>query len=163
MTILWTEPPTIWSDALPDLAPGDSRKLWLLDHELRITATKETGSHTGRRRYRVECLTCKEEVHDATTGPMSLVRQHTKLWRHETEDTCTYCQSPHAPFAVHVMLMVRNPRLETMIRPACERCYLLLIESGESSIILNKLPWPHDVLTSAAYDASWPAESEGDL
>jgi len=45
-------------------------------HNMRITATGGEGFNTGRPRYRVECLTCRLVVHEATTGPVSRVTSH---------------------------------------------------------------------------------------
>lgn len=38
--------------------------------------TGEEGIHTGRPRYRVECRTCGAVVHDGTTGPAWMAREH---------------------------------------------------------------------------------------
>lgn len=71
--ILGTSNRSIFDDDMPDLREGESRDFVHNDHleaahHLRVTATRELGCDTGRRRYRVECLTCNEVVHEATTG-----------------------------------------------------------------------------------------------
>lgn len=45
-------------------------------HHLRVTATSHLGCDTGRRRYRVECLTCGTIVHEATTGAYPNMQSH---------------------------------------------------------------------------------------
>lgn len=44
--------------------------------EFRVTPTLEVGFHTGRRRYKVECVTCEVMLHEATTGPSERIEQH---------------------------------------------------------------------------------------
>ena len=44
----------------------------------RVNATGETGINTGRMSYRVECVTCSELLHEATTGTMYRIEQHLK-------------------------------------------------------------------------------------
>ena len=68
-----------WSfvDAMPELLTvGEFRDFMLDGHQLRVTATSEVGCDSGRRRYRVECLTCNEVVHEATTGPRERLAFH---------------------------------------------------------------------------------------
>jgi len=50
-------------------------------HRFRISATRESGLHTGRRRCRVECQTCEEVVHEATTGPGERIMEHLRFRR----------------------------------------------------------------------------------
>lgn len=45
-------------------------------HDMRMTPTDLRGIDSGRVRYRVECLTCRVVVHEATTGPIRAVEQH---------------------------------------------------------------------------------------
>jgi len=45
-----------------------------------VEPTGDTGPHTGRGRFRVECVACGEELHRNTTGPSSRIRDH---HRHE--------------------------------------------------------------------------------
>ncbi len=66
--LLGTTSKGVFDDDIDGLAPGDSRDFEIDGHHLRVTATRELGCDTGRRRYRVECLTCSEVVHEATTG-----------------------------------------------------------------------------------------------
>lgn len=67
---------SIYDDAMPELGPGNTAEVVRDGHVMHITATRGTGFHSGRRRYMVECLTCRETIHEATTGPMSLVGFH---------------------------------------------------------------------------------------
>lgn len=67
---------SLLEDALPGMRPGDSRSITEDGHTFRVTATGQTGCDTGRRRYRVECLTCQVEVHESTTGPMQQIGYH---------------------------------------------------------------------------------------
>ena len=41
-----------------------------------LEPTGETGLHSGRPRYRVECTVCGVLVHEATTGPSQAVEAH---------------------------------------------------------------------------------------
>ena len=43
-------------------------------HEMRITPVRTAPS--GRMRYRVECLRCQVVVHEATTGPLTRLKEH---------------------------------------------------------------------------------------
>lgn len=45
-------------------------------HAFRVTPTDSFGLHSGRRRYRVDCLTCGEVAHEATTGPSETIERH---------------------------------------------------------------------------------------
>lgn len=74
--ILGTSNRGVFEDDLPDLREGQSRDFVLGDHHLRVTATRELGVDTGRRRYRVEWLTCAEVVHEATTGAHWNMERH---------------------------------------------------------------------------------------
>lgn len=66
----------LFEDALPGMRAGDARSLTLEGHTFRVVATEHVGCDTGRRRYRVECLTCEIVVHGATTGPLYQARYH---------------------------------------------------------------------------------------
>jgi hypothetical protein len=68
----------IWNDDLPGMKPGDERTLTEDGHTFKITATDQLGCDTGRRRYRVDCVTCNEVVHEATTGPRWNVGFHVR-------------------------------------------------------------------------------------
>ena len=46
--------------------------------QMLLTPTNYIGMNSGRTRYLVECMTCKVVLHEATTGPLSHVRDH---WR----------------------------------------------------------------------------------
>ena len=76
--ILGTSSRSIFEDDMPDLREGETRDFVLDDHHLRVTATRHLGVDTGRRRYRVECLTCNEVVHVATTGAHWNMKFHVK-------------------------------------------------------------------------------------
>ena len=65
-----------FEDDMSELGVGASRDFPVEGHHMRVTATGKVGCDSGRRRYRVECLTCVEVVHDATTGA------HWNLERH---------------------------------------------------------------------------------
>ncbi len=65
-----------YEDAIPGMRVGDLLLRTIGGHLFRITATEHAGFDTGRRRYRVECLTCKTVVHPATTGPLHQTRYH---------------------------------------------------------------------------------------
>lgn len=45
-------------------------------HRIRFTPTKLSGFNTGRPRVHVECLTCSEVLHEATTGPRPNAEWH---------------------------------------------------------------------------------------
>ncbi len=69
---------SIYDDALPELVLGDKLSIVKDGHAFEITPTTKTGWNTGRRRYRVFCTTCDEEVHAATTGPEQQASIH--IW-----------------------------------------------------------------------------------
>jgi hypothetical protein len=48
-------------------------------HRYLVTPTGESGINTGRPRYRVECLSCGELLHEATTGAVENMEAHE--WR----------------------------------------------------------------------------------
>ena len=56
--------------------PGSVSLLILDRHAFEVTATNAMGCDTGRRRYRVECVTCKTVLHANTTGPECRIRSH---------------------------------------------------------------------------------------
>ena len=47
-----------------------------MNHHIEMIPTNLTGLNTGRPRYKVVCHTCNTIVHKATTGPLSIVRNH---------------------------------------------------------------------------------------
>ena len=69
MTIKVFTDPALTQDAYPSMRAGDQRTEARGEHLFVVTATKELGCDTGRRRYRVVCRTCRVVVHPATTGP----------------------------------------------------------------------------------------------
>ncbi|HSX22905.1 MAG TPA: hypothetical protein VLE97_09050 [Gaiellaceae bacterium] len=73
--ILGTSNKSVFEDDV-DLREGESRDYAEGGHHFRVTATARLGVDTGRRRYRVECLSCSEIVHEATTGAHANIRYH---------------------------------------------------------------------------------------
>jgi hypothetical protein len=66
---------------LPEPTPGAQRVIRENGHTIKITTTAETGFHSGRARYRLECIDCGDAygaavIHEATTGPVERVNQH---------------------------------------------------------------------------------------
>lgn len=66
---------------LPSPTPGSLRVIRENSHMIEITTTAETGFHSGRARYRLECIDCGTLdsaflIHEATTGPVELVNRH---------------------------------------------------------------------------------------
>lgn len=45
-------------------------------HAFVVTPTGESGIHTDRPRYRVQCTTCGEVVHEGTTGVEWNIKAH---------------------------------------------------------------------------------------
>jgi len=68
----WPDVTGIYSDA----GPPEMVEFLIEGHQLKVTPTSLIGCDTGRRRYKVECLSCEETIHKATTGPRSLCRYH---------------------------------------------------------------------------------------
>jgi len=66
----------IFEDDVPGLVPGATLLRVLGDHVFAITATHQVGCDTGRRRYRVECRSCRLLVHEASTSAGAQVRYH---------------------------------------------------------------------------------------
>src|SRR5262249_28733735 len=56
----------------------------VLRHAYRVTPTDEMAINTGRRRFRVECLTCEETLHEATTGTSSRILAHEEQFAERT-------------------------------------------------------------------------------
>jgi hypothetical protein len=77
--VLGTSNKSIFEDDIDGLRPGESRDYAIDGHHQRVTATGQVGCDTGRRRYRVECLTCDEVVHEATTGAHENMRRHVRF------------------------------------------------------------------------------------
>ena len=74
--LLGTSNKSIFEDDVPDLRAGESRDFAVEGHHMRVTGTSALGCDTGRRRYRVECLTCGELLHEATTGAYANMERH---------------------------------------------------------------------------------------
>lgn len=63
-------------DEFPDLAPGETMRLSISDHEFEINTR---AIHSDRRRYLVVCVTCGNElVHPSTTGPGQQAEYHVR-------------------------------------------------------------------------------------
>lgn len=79
----------------------------------------------------------------------------------DTEDICQLHpgDAVPAPLLLHVALVTRNPSIETMLVPVCERCYQDAIDRPSARLITDMLPrhLAHRVKfwTAADYDASW--------
>ena len=76
MTIKIFTDPSMTMDAYPALRVGDEQLEVRGEHLFVVTATKEQGCDTGRRRYRVICRSCAVVVHPATTGPRPNMESH---------------------------------------------------------------------------------------
>lgn len=48
----------------------------LRGHVFDVAATGEDSIDSGRPRYRVECVTCGQIIHEATNAPMLRIEQH---------------------------------------------------------------------------------------
>ncbi len=82
-----------------------------------------------------------------------------------TEDSCEACTAPHAPLALHLVLIARGPVIDTIIYPVCERCYQEAMDApSPSAFRVIKDPIPEDmkhmvkVWTKRDYQLSWPEE-----
>jgi hypothetical protein len=76
MTLKNVTHPSVTTDAYPAMRVGERRVEVHGEHLFVITATKELGCDTGRRRYRVICRSCGLVVHPATTGPRQNMESH---------------------------------------------------------------------------------------
>lgn len=65
--------PLIYMDAFPGV---DELEFTSKGHLFTVKAVKERGIHTGRQRYYIECKTCDQVLHHATTGPREWALQH---------------------------------------------------------------------------------------
>lgn len=63
-------------DEIPGLLPGHEAMRTHGGHAFKITATAEVGTQSGRRRYRVECITCDMIVHPGSTSAQSQMDYH---------------------------------------------------------------------------------------
>lgn len=59
-----------------ELKMDDGTKPAVNSHCFKVTPTDETGLHSGRRRYRVECATCNTTIHPGTTGVQQAIDLH---------------------------------------------------------------------------------------
>lgn len=85
----WKRPESIYDDA----GPREGVLFEMDGHRLNVQPTNETGSSTGRTRYFVRCETCDDVLHEATTGPASIIEDHLGASPHE--------QKIHAAAAVN--------------------------------------------------------------
>ena len=66
----------VYEDELPDLKPGEMQSHQVDGHTFKITATSDTGFNSGRRCYRVECVSCEILVHPGSTSADAQIRYH---------------------------------------------------------------------------------------
>lgn len=67
---------SILEDDIPGLVSGAALVRVYGDHVFVITGTHQVGCDTGRRRYRVECRSCRLLVHEASTSARAQVEYH---------------------------------------------------------------------------------------
>lgn len=97
----WGKPDTIYQDD----GPKEEIEFVYCGHAVKVTPTNKHGVHSGRTRYHVKCLTCMKLIHEATTGPRSLLEQHVREtfgWEHAQQraidayhehlDVCEQCE-----------------------------------------------------------------------
>lgn len=72
MTLPWKHPTSPYDND----GPSEPVAFTVEGVQFKVTPTKEFGVHTFRTRYRVECLTCPELLHKATTSATVRVRDH---------------------------------------------------------------------------------------
>lgn len=77
-----------------------------------------------------------------------------------TEDRCQFCGVYHAPLAVMVAMLVRNPRMDFIIYPACNDCYSAVVEHAvaiRTARVVTDWPpprnYPYKVWSQAEYSA----------
>jgi hypothetical protein len=71
----WEEPSGPYSEFQTD-GPKEDVEFDLGGHLFRVTATGDSGLHTGRRKYKVSCLKCALVLHPNTTGPRCWIEMH---------------------------------------------------------------------------------------
>lgn len=59
--------------------PDELIEFELMGHRFKVAPTGDTGFDTGRELFWVECLTCKEVLHENTTGPRPRIRSHIEM------------------------------------------------------------------------------------
>jgi hypothetical protein len=72
LSLPWPEVPSVYLDDGPD----EEIEFEVLGVKFKVAPTRFRGCDTGRVRFYVECLTCKEVIHEATTGPRCLIESH---------------------------------------------------------------------------------------
>lgn len=69
-----------WRKPLPNgygtAGPKETTVVHLPGADYLVEPTGDSGIHTGRDRFRVECLRCSKVLHANTTGPASHIRGH---------------------------------------------------------------------------------------
>lgn len=68
----WFEPKTAYDTD----GPTEDSVIKFPGADYHVSRTQNVGIHSGRGRFRVECLTCKEVLHENTTGTSSRIRGH---------------------------------------------------------------------------------------
>lgn len=68
----WDKPDTIWASDGPAIAT----EFTVRGVTMKVAGTGDTAIHSGRNRYRVECVTCEEVVHPNTTGATTRCEDH---------------------------------------------------------------------------------------
>jgi hypothetical protein len=74
MTLPWPQPKTAYESDGPEHALTFTEQ----DVSFKVEPTGEIGFNTGRRRYRIECLTCHEVLHKHSTSATHHVQDHLK-------------------------------------------------------------------------------------
>lgn len=76
----WPKAGSIYEDDGParDVEFSLHDPMWSCEVDFRVQPTKETGIHTLRTRFRVECVSCQSLLHKATTSPTAVIRSHVK-------------------------------------------------------------------------------------
>jgi len=71
-TLPWKKPASVYE------SDGPTHRMAFNIHGafIQVDPLDERGINSGRMRYRVDCLTCKRVLHEATTGPSSWIRGH---------------------------------------------------------------------------------------
>jgi hypothetical protein len=77
-TLPWPQPKENLHSCYVDDGPAKTVIFTATGATIRVTPTSEFGRDTDRRRFLVECRTCQETIHEATTSATIRVRDH--LW-----------------------------------------------------------------------------------
>lgn len=68
----WKQPDDLYGNDGPEA----TTTVVVRNHEFRVAPTGDSAMNTGRMRYRVECLTCDELVHEGSTSATAQIRFH---------------------------------------------------------------------------------------